>query len=75
MGQTYRLIALNLEVIATIILAIALLLVHKRMIREQSFDANLIKLIKIEMIFVYVAILFFIISFVLLLLDEVESTD
>lgn len=65
-----RIIAYSLDIVATLILAIAILLVHKRIIKDGSIDAKVVKSMKIEAVFVYVAVIFFLTSFILLLFDE-----
>ena len=75
MTSGLRVAALNLDIVGTLLIAVSLILVHRRMIREKSFDRIVVKGLKTEAILVYVAIALIVASFVLLLVDEITRED
>jgi hypothetical protein len=63
--------AVTLEIIATLLLTGGLILVHRKMGQERSIDEEVIMTFHEEAIMAYTALVLLLISFVLIVVDEV----
>lgn len=66
-----RLTAISLDIIGTLMIAIAVLRVHSRIGLDRSIDKRVVSSIKKESILVYIAIVLLIAAFALILADEI----
>ena len=68
---TLSLIATTLEIVATLLLTIGLLMVHGKMLEDRAIDEPVIKTFHKEAIMAYTALAILVVAFVISIVDDV----
>ena len=70
-----RIISLTLDVAGTLLLAISILIMHARMLKQQRIDTPVLNALKIEFWLSLVALVLIAIGFVMVVYTEVVSDE
>ena len=67
--------AITMDIVATLLLAIGLIMTHAKMVKERSIDDTVVVSLHREAYMAYTALALIIASFVLIIIDEVRQSS